>query len=83
MAALIREKKPVDLAVDDFLIHAYKLICCVGKVGRILQIALILGFIGRQIVPLFTGNLTTFAGNATGCVDKESFAHRFILCYLL
>ena len=37
------------------------------------------GYLGRQTVPLLAGNLTGFAGNTAGGVDKESFAHRFIL----
>jgi hypothetical protein len=44
-----------------------------------LIITIIFGFLGRQTVPLFAGDLTGFAGNAAGGVDKESFAHFFIL----
>ena len=40
---------------------------------------MIFGFLGRQPVPLLSGDLTGLAGYAAGGVDKESFAHLFIL----
>ena len=42
---------------------------------------MILGIFGRQTIPVLAGNLTGFAGNSAGGVDKKSFAHRFCLDY--
>jgi hypothetical protein len=66
MPALIREKEPIELAVDDLLTHAHQFVGVKGEIGGILVRTPVDGIFSRQIMPLLAGYLASPAGRAQG-----------------
>ena len=72
MAALFREEIPAHHAVfvhivvesDDFVVIRV-------QIRRILMRTGLLGFIGRQIMPVLAGELAAAAGRAPGRINKK------------
>jgi hypothetical protein len=71
MTALIREKQPLKLIVNDFFLHPDKLVGDKGEILGILVTPHVFGFFSRQIMPLLTRYLATPAGRTHGCIDKN------------
>jgi hypothetical protein len=70
---LIGEKVPLELTPRNHLPEPYQLEGGGGEICRVLVAPPIEGLGARQLVPLFTGNLTASAGRTLGGVYKKRF----------
>jgi hypothetical protein len=71
MPALIREKQPLELIVNDLFPHPDKLVRKKGEILGILMTPHVFGFFSRQVMPLLARNLAAPARRTNGCIDKN------------
>jgi hypothetical protein len=73
MPALVREEIPLDLAPANHLSESCQLKGTEGEICWVLVAPPISGLGGRQLVPLFAGNLAASASRTLGSVYEKRF----------